>query len=79
MHTPHKAKKQLNKAFLLQLKSQNETKVKVEIRHLPNFCNKMPCVSDKFRLLEYLCTPSALSLSNLCYFSSTPNNGAVAK
>ena len=44
MHTPHKAKKQLNKAFLLQLKSQNETKVKVEIRHLTNFCNKMPCV-----------------------------------
>ena len=82
MHTPHKAKKQLNKAFLLQLKSQNETKVKVEIRHLTNFCNKMPCVLNKLRLSTYPRTPSGnlimpmyrhyqLSLSNLCYFSST--------
>jgi len=36
MHTPHKAKEWLNKAFLLQMQSQNEIKVKVGIRHLTN-------------------------------------------
>jgi len=90
MHTPHKAKEWLNKAFLLQMQSQNEIKVKVGIRHLTNSCNKMPCVLNKLRHSTYPRTPSGnlimpmyrhyqLSLSNLCYFSSTPKQRGCSK
>ena len=83
MHTPHKAKEQLNKALWFQLEIQNNAKVMVGIRHLTNSCNKMPCVLNKLRLSTYPRTPSGnlimpiyrhyqLSLFNLCYFSFAP-------